>query len=84
MLAITWLFLVLALCSSPSSLENGTVTFTGNSVGDNATYTCDSGFELVGEGQSQCTQLDNNSASFIPAAPSCQRKLFYTQSKSST
>ena len=65
---------MLALCSSPNSLVNGTVTFTGNSVGDNATYTCDTGFELVGEGQSQCTQLDNSNASFVPGTPMCNRK----------
>ena len=51
------------------------VTFTGNSVGDTATYTCNSGFELIGDAMATCTAaMDGNSASFQPAAPVCRRE----------
>ena len=63
-----------ALCPDPADIVNGTVTFTGNSVGDAATYTCNSGFELIGIASATCTQVDVNSASFFPAAPVCRRE----------
>ena len=51
------------------------VSITGNSVGDNATYICVAGYELVGNDTTQCVQVDNNSAFFMPQAPTCRRKL---------
>ena len=63
-----------ALCPDPADIVNGTVTFTGNSVGDTATYICNSGFELIGNASATCTQVDVNSASFFPAAPVCRRE----------
>ena len=62
-----------AMCSSPSSPSNGRVTSTGNSVGDTATYTCNTGFELIGSRVATCRQA-GNSASFSPAPPVCRRK----------
>ena len=53
---------------------NGTVTFTGNSVGDTAAYTCNSGFELIGNASLTCTQVEVSSAAFSPAAPVCRRE----------
>ena len=67
-----------ALCPNPPDLANAMVTFTGNSVGDTATYTCDPGFELIGDPTTNCTAaLDGNSASF-PAVPPpmCRREYF--------
>ena len=65
----------LALCSNPSSPSNGAVTSAGNSVGDTATYTCNTGFELIGYAEATCTlSTDGNSASFMPAQPICRRK----------
>ena len=66
-----------ALCPSPTTPSNGTVTFSGDSVGDNATYTCDTGFELIGDAVATCTQDKDglNSAAFVPAQPICHRKL---------
>ena len=52
------------------------VTFTGNSVGDTATYTCNLGFELIGNASTTCTQLDMNIAAFAPAAPVCSREYY--------
>ena len=50
------------------------VTFTANSVGDTATYSCNMGFELVGSATVTCTQLNVNSATFSPVPPVCRRK----------
>ena len=61
-----------ALCPDPADIINGMVMFTGNSVGDTATYTCNSGFELIGNASTTCTQVDINIATFSPAAPVCR------------
>ena len=67
----------LALCSSPSSPSKGGVISAGNSVGDTATYTCNTGFELIGQAEATCTlNTDGNSASFMPAQPICRRKFW--------
>ena len=63
-----------ALCPDPAHIVNGMVTFTGNSVGDTATYTCNLDFELIGNASVMCTQVDVNSAAFSPAAPVCTRE----------
>ncbi len=67
----------LALCDDPVDIDNGTVTFTGNLVGDVATYTCDLGFELFGDTTVTCTLMHMYSAEFQPAPPSCRRE--YTE-----
>ena len=50
------------------------VAFTGNSVGDTATYTCNPGFELIGGATTTCTQVDANSAVFPTAQQFCRRE----------
>ena len=55
---------------------NGMVIFTGNSVGDTATYTCNLGFELIGSAFPACMQVDLNSAAFSPEAPVCRREYY--------
>ena len=67
-------FCYTALCSDPVNIGNGMVTFTGNSVGDTATYSCDSGFELLGELATTCTLVDGNFAAFSPEQPFCIRE----------
>ena len=53
------------------------VISTGNSVGDTATYTCDPGFELIGDMTTTCTQVDMNSAAFqTQELPSCRREYY--------
>ena len=64
------------MCPVPADIANGMVTFTGNAVGDTATYTCNSGFELIGSVTTTCTQLDASSAAFSPAPPVCRREYF--------
>ena len=49
------------------------VTFTGNSIDDTATYTCNMGFELVGNATATCTLEEV--ATFSPEPPECRRKL---------
>ena len=54
------------------------VTLTGNSIGDTATYTCNPGFELIGDPTTTCTAaVDGNSATY-PAVPppECSREWF--------
>ena len=71
-----------ALCPDPPALVNSMTTFTGNSIGDTATYTCDSGFELIGNSTITCTAVDGNSAIFptIPP-PECRREYFMNINK---
>ena len=66
-----------ALCDNPVDIDNGMVTFNGNSIGDMAAYTCDLGFELIGDANTTCTLSDIDSAEFQPAPPSCRRE--YTE-----
>ncbi len=63
-----------ALCDNPVDIDNGMATFTGNSIGDGVTYTCNVGFELIGNGTSTCSLVDIDSAEFQPAPPSCRRE----------
>ena len=63
-----------ALCPDPVGIENGGVIFTGNSVGETATYTCNSGFELIGGATTTCSQMKPYSAVFLPSPPSCRRE----------
>ena len=60
-----------ALCPDPAAIINGMVTISGNSVGDTATYTCDSGFELIGVTTTTCTEVDVNTAEFTSVPPVC-------------
>ena len=65
-----------ALCLDPVDIDHGIVTFTGNSVDDTATYTCVSGFELIGAATTTCTLVDVNSATFQPMPPVCRREYY--------
>ena len=63
-----------ALCPVPFEIGHGTFTSTGNSVGDTATYNCNTGFQLIGTATVDCIQLNVNSAAFSPAPPECRRE----------
>ena len=65
-----------ALCSDPPMIANGMREFTGNSVGDTATYSCNPDFDLVGNPTTTCTLMaSGNSAAFSPPrAPECRRE----------
>ncbi len=74
------LIFFVALCPDPAAIINGRVTFTGTSVGDTATYTCNLGLELIGGVTTTCTQVNANSAAFSPNPPSCRRKYCINES----
>ena len=63
-----------ALCDDPLGIDHGMVTFTGNSVDDTATYSCDPGFELIGDVVETCTQVNESFAAFSPELPVCRRE----------
>ena len=42
------------LCEVLQNLTNGQVSMTGQSIGSTATYTCDSGYELIGDDTMTC------------------------------
>ena len=65
-----------ALCPTPPDINFGTVVVTGNSIGDTATYTCDSGYELIGDAVRTCAKLPNDTsmADFQPEEPFCHRE----------
>ena len=75
-----WIFLhhssSVALCPDPPPIDFGSVTSTGNSIGDTATYTCDPGYELVGPSVTTCDKLptDPSMAAFQPDPPFCHRE----------
>ena len=73
-LQIIHYFCFAVLCPDPADLVNGMVTFSGNSVGDTATYTCNSGFELVGNANVTCMQVDENSAAYPTVLSLCRRE----------
>lgn len=62
-------------CPDPPDLLNGSFNFTGNSVGDTATYSCDSDdFQLIGEETATCTLVSPSGAEFQPAERICRRE----------
>ena len=65
-----------ALCPDPPPIDFGSVTSTGNSIGDTATYACDPGYELVGPSVTTCDKLptDPSMAAFQPDPPFCHRE----------
>lgn len=65
-----------ALCASPINPLNGKVIITGNSIGDVATYACDSLLTLYGTSTATCTWIDETKAAFVPTAPRCICKCF--------
>ena len=64
-------------CGSPGTLENGMVTNNGTFVTSVATFTCDFGYELIGDTQRVC-QSDGTWSNMVPR---CDRKLLYMKSQ---
>ncbi|XP_062461410.1 complement decay-accelerating factor isoform X2 [Pezoporus occidentalis] len=67
----------LITCSSPPHISNGkhdgegVKTFAYNST---VTYSCDSGFQLVGNGSIRCTSMDKTKGVWSRAVPACKEK----------
>lgn len=76
-------FCTVALCPDPPALVNGMVTFTGNSIGGTATYTCNMGFEPIGSATTTCGLVSGNpnAAVFSPAPPECRREYYMNISR---
>ena len=64
----------LQLCPEPDPIAHGDVSFTAQTVGSIATYTCNSGFKLIGSPIATCTSVDMGPPEFQPEPPTCQRK----------
>ena len=65
-----------AVCDAPTAPTNGNVDIEGTSIGNTATYTCNSGFERIGTETATCFPVDGGaSAEFSPEPPLCLRKL---------
>ena len=65
-------------CPNPPAIVNGMRIFTGNSVGDVATYTCNTNFELIGNATTVCRQIDVNIAAFAAVPPpECRREYLH-------
>ena len=62
-----------ATCEGLTNPGFGTATLSGQSVGDTATYECQSGFDLVGLPTRTCTQTSPGSADWSGEAPICRR-----------
>ena len=58
-------------CPSLDDIPNGSVSLSGNTTGDIAVYTCDDGFELVGDPTRVCM----NDTTWSGEPPTCRRKL---------
>ena len=56
-------------CGDLSDIPDGEVDYTSSTVGSTATYTCNTGFELVGQRSCQSSGI------WEGTVPSCQRKL---------
>ena len=61
-----------ALCPDLSDPANGTVTQSGNSEDDTATYTCSDGYELVGSEVLNC----QSDGTWDDSPPVCRREFF--------
>ena len=66
-------------CPALSDPENGAVTTTGTGVGDTATYTCNSGFEISGSDTRTC----QSNGEWSGSAPTCEGNLITTSVRKS-
>ena len=67
-----------AVCQELSNPAFGSVTWTDRTIGSNATYTCDSGYTLVGNMIRTCELLDVDTADWSAEAPTCERKCVHS------
>ena len=70
-----FLFLTAVDCGTLTDPDNGSVNHTaGTTFGKTATYSCDTGYSLVGDSTRTCQATGNWSGS----APTCQGMLLYS------
>ena len=77
------LFNTAIVCAELQEIENGAISYAPDSegpvydLGTVATYTCDEGFELIGEDSRTCEDVSNGpSGEFTGTAPTCECKSF--------
>ena len=58
-------------CVDLSDPPNGEVTITGITIGSEAFYTCDSGYDLVGSDTRDCVQSDAGTGMWTDMEPQC-------------
>ena len=56
------------------------MTTSGLSISSTATYVCNNGFDLDGDAMATCIAIDENSAAFMPLAPTCIRECIAVRS----
>ena len=57
------------VCEELEAPRNGRVEVSGSAPGDQATYSCNAGFDLIG----QTVRICQNDGTFSGRAPTCQR-----------
>ena len=61
-----------AFCGHPGLLENGYIEGSSYSSGDRITFSCKTGYKLIGRNSNTC---DQRTAKWLPRKPECRRKL---------
>ena len=64
-------FLVVTGCVSLSDPPNGEVTVTGITIGSEAIYRCDRGYNLVGSETRRCIESDTGMGMWTDTEPQC-------------
>ncbi|AKJ93655.1 complement binding [Raccoonpox virus] len=59
-------------CPSPRDIENGRLEVTGTDFGSSITYSCDSGYKMIGEPISYCELGYTGSMVWNPEPPICE------------
>ena len=74
------MFLSVAECRTLLDPPFGTVTVTGQQLEDEATYECNTGFELVGPPTRTCELQSPGNADWSGDEPTCRRMLLSAMS----
>lgn len=59
-------------CPSPRDIDNGQLDIGGVDFGSSITYSCNSGYHLIGESKSYCELGSTGSMVWNPEAPICE------------
>ncbi|QED21189.1 secreted complement binding protein [Borealpox virus] len=59
-------------CSSPRDIDNGQLDISGTDFGSSITYSCNSGYKLIGESRSYCELGSAGYMVWNPEAPICE------------
>ena len=62
-------------CSDPGTPSNGGRNLGGRRVGDRVSYSCNSGYSLVGDSERTCQSSGSTSAAWSGSLPRCEGEL---------